>query len=246
MILRQASAVFCGGGARPPVEARIAFIDDHRAVYGVEPICRRPTTPMPPADPSKAPPRVRHDAVLREPIRRVRAQNVAVDGVRKVWRQLGREGIEVARCAVAKSLAQPRGRRARHPRRGGLAPSPPPARAHRQHPACRSRSAQLRRTGERRLGGAGPKPTSLRQTRRGSVLGASELARNKADRLDAALIARFCRAQTPAAWMPPAPRLRELRELVRRCDALKAARVQELNRQRSGVRLSRRTRSEVD
>jgi hypothetical protein len=78
------------------------------------------------------------------------------------------------------------------------------------------------------------------------VLGASELARNKADRLDAALIARFCRAQTPAAWMPPAPRLRELRELVRRCDALKAARVQELNRQRSGVRLSRRTRSEVD
>lgn len=64
--------------------------------------------------------------------------------------------------------------------------------------------------------------------------GASELARNKTDRLDAALIARFCRAQTPAAWAPPAPHLRELRELVRRCDALKAARVQELNRQKAG------------
>ena len=64
--------------------------------------------------------------------------------------------------------------------------------------------------------------------------GASELARNQTDRLDAALIARFCRAQTPAAWMPPAPHLRQLRELVRRCDARKAARVQELNRQKAG------------
>ena len=54
----------------------------------------------------------------------------------------------------------------------------------------------------------------------------AELARNKTDRLDAALIARFCRAQTPASWTPPAPQLRELRELVRRCDALKATRVQ--------------------
>ncbi len=64
--------------------------------------------------------------------------------------------------------------------------------------------------------------------------GDSELARNKTDRLDAALIARFCRAQAPPAWVPPATHLRELRELVRRCDALKAARVQELNRQKSG------------
>ena len=64
--------------------------------------------------------------------------------------------------------------------------------------------------------------------------GDSELARNKTDRLDAALIARFCRAHAPPAWVPPAPHLRELRELVRRCDMLKAARVQELNRQKSG------------
>jgi len=64
--------------------------------------------------------------------------------------------------------------------------------------------------------------------------GESELARNKTDRLDAALIARFCRAHTPPAWSPPSAHLRELRELVRRCGALKAARVQELNRQKSG------------
>jgi transposase len=64
--------------------------------------------------------------------------------------------------------------------------------------------------------------------------GESELARNKTDRLDAALIARFCRAHEPSAWSPPAAHLRELRELVRRCDALKAARVQELNRKAAG------------
>jgi transposase len=64
--------------------------------------------------------------------------------------------------------------------------------------------------------------------------GESELARNKTDRLDAALIARFCRAHVPPAWAPPASHLRALRELVRRCDALKATRVQERHRQQAG------------
>ena len=64
--------------------------------------------------------------------------------------------------------------------------------------------------------------------------GESELSRNKTDRLDAALVARFCRAHDPGSWAPPAAHLRELRELVRRCDALKAARVQELNRKAAG------------
>jgi transposase len=61
-----------------------------------------------------------------------------------------------------------------------------------------------------------------------------ELARNKTDKLDAALIARFCRAHTPPAWTPPAQSLRDLRELVRRCEALKDARTQEINRQKAG------------
>ncbi len=66
------------------------------------------------------------------------------------------------------------------------------------------------------------------------AFGESELARNKTDTLDAGLTARFCRAHLPPAWTPPAAHRRELRELVRRCDALKAARVQELNRQQAG------------
>ncbi len=48
----QGERLFCDGGARPPVQAMIAFIDDHRGAHGVEPICKvlpiapRPTTPM--------------------------------------------------------------------------------------------------------------------------------------------------------------------------------------------------------
>ncbi len=75
--------------------------------------------------------------------------------------------------------------------------------------------------------------------------GDSELARNKTDKLDAALIARFCRAHLPPAWVPAAAHLRELRELVRRCDALKSTRVQELNRQKSGFALPAVARSIV-
>jgi putative transposase len=36
----QGICLFCPGGARPPIQAMIAFIDDHREAYGVEPICR--------------------------------------------------------------------------------------------------------------------------------------------------------------------------------------------------------------
>ena len=77
-------------------------------------------------------------------------------------------------------------------------------------------------------------PVSVVNPARIKAFGASELTRNKTDKLDAALIARFCRAHVPAAWAPPAGHLRELRELVRRCDALKAARIQELNRKQAG------------
>jgi transposase InsO family protein len=88
------------------------FIDDHRAAYGVEPICRE--LPIVPstyhahaarrADPAKSPPQVRRDAVLCSEIRRVWSENFGVYGVRKVWRQLGREGIGVARCTVARLM----------------------------------------------------------------------------------------------------------------------------------------------
>ena len=92
----------------------ISFIDDHRATYGVEPICR--VLPIAPStyrahaarrvDPGKASARARRDIVLRAQIGRVFDANFGVYGVRKIWRQLGREGISVARCTVARLMRQ--------------------------------------------------------------------------------------------------------------------------------------------
>ena len=62
------------------------------------------------------------------------------------------------------------------------------------------------------------------------AFGKSELLRTKTDRVDAALIARFCAAQHPALWTPPPPEQRQLQAVVRRIDALKAMRQQERNR----------------
>ncbi len=86
----------------------IAFIDKHRAAYGVEPICRvlpiAPSTYHAHAAPEKLPRRAKRDASLKVEIRRVWEENFRVYGVRKVWRQLGREGIAVARCTVARLM----------------------------------------------------------------------------------------------------------------------------------------------
>ena len=90
----------------------IDFIAEHRAIYGVEPICR--VLPIAPstyhahaarrADPGKLPARAQRDAALKIEIGRVYDENYRVYGVRKVWRQLGREGIAVARCTVARLM----------------------------------------------------------------------------------------------------------------------------------------------
>ena len=87
----------------------VAFIDDHRETYGVEPICR--VLPIAPstyheqkarqADPSHLPKRAVRDAALREEIERVWKENRSVYGARKVWVQMNREGFSVARCTVA-------------------------------------------------------------------------------------------------------------------------------------------------
>jgi transposase len=58
---------------------------------------------------------------------------------------------------------------------------------------------------------------------------ASQMQRNKTDKLDAALIADFCRTQHPAAWTPPAPELRQLQQLVRHLDDLTRTRQQARN-----------------
>jgi putative transposase len=91
----------------------IAFIDDHRAVYGVEPICNTlliaPSTyhdhVAKRADPSRLSDRAKRDMELKPEIERVFAENFEVYGARKVWRQLNRDGIAVARCTVERLMA---------------------------------------------------------------------------------------------------------------------------------------------
>ena len=88
------------------------FIDGHRHMHGVEPICA--LLPIAPssyyeqkarqADPSRLPERVKRDAFLRPEIQRVWDENFQVYGARKVWRQLNREGIEVARYTVERLM----------------------------------------------------------------------------------------------------------------------------------------------
>jgi putative transposase len=90
----------------------VSFIDQHRGEYGVEPICAQ--LPIAPstyykhkareAEPAQLPPRVRRDIELSRDIRRVYQENFRVYGVRKVWRQLGREQVTVARCTVERLM----------------------------------------------------------------------------------------------------------------------------------------------
>ena len=55
----------------------------------------------------------------------------------------------------------------------------------------------------------------------------SELLRTKTDAVDAALIARFCKSQTPELWTPPPPEIRVLQALMRHYDHLKTTRAQQ-------------------
>jgi putative transposase len=90
----------------------VRFIDQHRHKHGVEPICA--SLPIAPstfyehkvreADPKRLPPRVKRDAYLRVEILRVWNENFCVYGARKVWRQLRREDIFVARCTVERLM----------------------------------------------------------------------------------------------------------------------------------------------
>jgi putative transposase len=90
----------------------ISFIDEHRSVLGVEPICR--LLPIAPStyyevvakrtDVGRLSARERNDIAMKVEIRRVFNENFQVYGVRKVWRQLQREGFDIARCTVARLM----------------------------------------------------------------------------------------------------------------------------------------------
>ncbi|HBN0603436.1 TPA: IS3 family transposase, partial [Escherichia coli] len=112
-ILRQASAYFCEGGVRPPLEKMMPLLDKLREQYGVGPVCSElhvaPSTyyhcQQQRHHPEKRSARAQRDDWLKKEIQRVYDENHQVYGVRKVWRQLLREGIRVARCTVARLMA---------------------------------------------------------------------------------------------------------------------------------------------
>lgn len=90
----------------------IAFIEKHREVYGVEPICN--VLPIAPSTyhaqkarrlrPEMVPPRLLRDQALKPEIQRVFNENFRVYGARKVWLQMNREGCAVARCTVERLM----------------------------------------------------------------------------------------------------------------------------------------------
>jgi putative transposase len=92
----------------------VAFVDQHRGAYGVESICR--LVPIAPstyfrrkavqADPAKRSARALRDEVLRAIIQRIWAENDRAYGSRKVWKQMGREGLREARCRVRRLMRE--------------------------------------------------------------------------------------------------------------------------------------------
>jgi hypothetical protein len=116
----QSICAFCSGGARPPVQAMIALIADHRAAFGVEPVCR--ALPICPstyhaqaarrADPASLPARNRRDLLLIADIRRVFDANFCVYGMRKMWllrlrfRDCFRRELDVRRSSARRFKAQ--------------------------------------------------------------------------------------------------------------------------------------------
>nr|WP_181655151.1 IS3 family transposase [Escherichia coli] len=112
-ILRQASAYFGEGGVRPPLEKMMPLLDKLREQYGVGPLCSElhiaPSTyyhcQQQRHHPDKRSARAQRDDWLKKEIQRVYDENHKVYGVRKVWHQLLREGIRVARCTVARLMA---------------------------------------------------------------------------------------------------------------------------------------------
>ena len=92
----------------------VTFIDQHRATYGVEPICA--VLPIAPStyflrkgqqqDATKRSARARRDDELRAAIQRIWDEHEHVYGPRKVWRQLRRDGIRTARCTVERLMRE--------------------------------------------------------------------------------------------------------------------------------------------
>jgi putative transposase len=111
----------------------IDFIEEHRGVFGVEPICR--VLPIAPStyhqralearEPERASARSKSDAALRIEIARVWEENRELYGARKVWHALRREGFDVARCTVERLMKGMAIKGVVRGRSGDAGPSPP-------------------------------------------------------------------------------------------------------------------------
>ena len=92
----------------------VSFIDAHREDLGIEPICRElaiaPSSYREHAarlaDPARRSARARRDDDMREHIKRVHENSFGLYGARKVWHQLRREGISIAKCTVVRTAEQ--------------------------------------------------------------------------------------------------------------------------------------------
>ncbi|RJT58101.1 IS3 family transposase [Escherichia coli] len=112
-ILRQASAYFAKAEFDRLWKKLMPLLDKLREQYGVGPVCSEqhiaPSTyyhcQQQRHHPDKRSARCQRDDWLKREIQRVYDENHQVYGVRKVWRQLLREGIRVARCTVARLMA---------------------------------------------------------------------------------------------------------------------------------------------
>ncbi|EFY7789535.1 IS3 family transposase [Shigella sonnei] len=112
-ILRQASAYFAKAEFDRLWKKLMPLLDKLREQYGVGPLCSElhiaPSTyyhcQQQRHHPDKRSARAQRDDWLKKEIQRVYDENHKVYGVRKVWRQLLREGIRVARCTVARLMA---------------------------------------------------------------------------------------------------------------------------------------------
>ena len=92
----------------------VSFINQHKQEYGVESMCS--VLPIAPStyyeharrqrEPERRPARQKRDDELRDDIARVYEDNQLVYGAKKVWRQLRREAVPVARCTVARLMAK--------------------------------------------------------------------------------------------------------------------------------------------
>jgi hypothetical protein len=162
----------------------VRFIDDYRDVYGVEPICR--VIPIASstyyafkareADASLRSARSKRDEALKPEIQRVWDENLQVYGAEKVWRQLNREAITVARCTVERLMRDMglegtvRGRRCR---------TTVPADEGDSHAARRTSSASVRILGPMNGDRASSVTSSTRRSRRFSSNSESSRKRSK-------------------------------------------------------------------